>query len=146
MNFKDAIISGFKNYINFKGRASRSEYWYWVLFCLVGGFAAGFLEGMVMGANHIEGKVHPISGLFNLVTLIPSFAVGVRRLHDIDRSGWWMLLFVVGGILLGMSKAAPPMGTLFALLGLAALIWLLYWYTKRGTMGDNRFGADPLFK
>lgn len=77
MTFVAAIQSGFRNYANFKGRASRSEFWWWTLFTvLIQAATSGFGD--------------TIGGLVSLAVLLPSFAVHVRRLHDTDRSGWWM--------------------------------------------------------
>ena len=70
VSFGEAISRGFRNYFNFSGRATRAENWWWALFA--------FLFGLI-----------PLAGL---VTLIPSLALGARRLHDINRTGWWLLL------------------------------------------------------
>jgi uncharacterized membrane protein YhaH (DUF805 family) len=119
--FKDAVRTGFAKYATFVGRAPRSEFWFWALFTLLGGLGAGILDA-VLGLN-FENGAGPVNALFNLGVLIPSLAVGARRLHDIDRSGWWQLLFLV-----------PFIGW----------IVLLIWFVTRGTLGNNRFGADPL--
>lgn len=79
MNFVDAIKTGFSKYADFKGTATRPEFWWWVLFTILASLVLGMVHQMV-------------SGLFSLATLIPSLAVGARRLHDIDKSGWWQLL------------------------------------------------------
>ena len=78
MTFVAAIQSGFRNYANFKGRASRSEFWWWTLFTVI-----------IQAAT--SGFGDTISGIVSLAVLLPSFAVHVRRLHDTDRSGWWMV-------------------------------------------------------
>ena len=94
MDFQQAIKSGFSNYANFTGRAARSEFWYWQLFVVVGGIAAEFLDLAVSyGVLGLGGW--PLSTLFWLATLVPNLAVMVRRLHDIDRSGWWLLLVLI---------------------------------------------------
>ena len=87
MNFTQAISSGFSNYVNFAGRAIRSEYWYWVLFVIVVSIVASIIDA-VLGTT----LFNPI---FSLAVLLPSIAVGVRRLHDLDRSGWWLLLSLI---------------------------------------------------
>jgi uncharacterized membrane protein YhaH (DUF805 family) len=114
MNFVQAISSGFSNYVQFGGRASRSEYWYWTLFSFLASIAAAIIDGM-LGL----GFVSPITGL---ALFLPGLAVSARRLHDIDRTFWWVLLAftVIGGFV------------------------LLYWDCVRGTLGPNRFGPDPL--
>ena len=78
MPFFAAVQSGFRNYANFKGRAPRSEYWWWTLFTLI-----------VQAAT--SGFGDTIGGLVSLGVLLPSIAVQVRRLHDTNRSGWWIL-------------------------------------------------------
>ena len=115
MNFGQAISSGFSNYVKFSGRAVRSEYWYWVLFYSLGTLVAGIIDG-VLGMSII-------SGLFGLAMILPNLAVAVRRLHDLDRSGWWILI---------------------GLIPLIGWIILIIWYCSRGTPGPNRFGPNPL--
>jgi uncharacterized membrane protein YhaH (DUF805 family) len=117
MNFKQAIVSGINNYVNFSDRAPRSEYWYWVLFVFLVDLAAIFLDAMLMNNTML------FYWTAALALLLPSLGVSVRRLHDLDRSGWWMLVaFVplIGGIL------------------------LLYWFCQKGTSGSNQYGPDPL--
>src|ERR1700722_2859289 len=90
MNFVDAIKICFVKYAEFKGCASRPEFWWWFLFSVVASLAL-----QVISTN--------LSGAFTIATLLPSFAVGARRLHDIDRSGWWQLLYflpIIGWIVL----------------------------------------------
>jgi uncharacterized membrane protein YhaH (DUF805 family) len=115
MNFAEAISSGFSNYVNFSGRAIRSEYWFWVLFTILGLLVAEIID-YALGLT----LIYPI---FALATFLPSLAVAVRRLHDLDRSGWWILLCLI-----------PLIGA----------IVLIVWYCSRGTVGSNRFGPDPL--
>ena len=118
MNFQQAIVSGFRNYVTFSGRASRSEYWYWVLFVVICAIATGILDRSLFE----ESEVSPLNSIFSLITFLPGLAVGVRRLHDIDRTGWWWLiaLTVVG------------------------IILLIVWACQPGTNGPNRFGPDPI--
>ena len=87
MTFTDSVSSFFSNYFVFKGRSSRSEYWYAMLFCFVIGL---FLDGVDKS----------LASLFNLITLIPSLSVFSRRMHDVGRSGWWyLLIFTIIGII-----------------------------------------------
>ena len=83
MNFGQAISVCLSKYATFTGRASRSEFWWFVLFQILVSLAAGML-GNVVG------------GLVNLALLLPSLAVGARRLHDIGKSGWWQLITLTG--------------------------------------------------
>jgi uncharacterized membrane protein YhaH (DUF805 family) len=119
MNFWEAIQSGFRNYVTFSGRAIRSEYWFWVLFTVLVGLATEILDSAIFATQMPAAS--PLNGVFNLLTLLPSLALAVRRLHDIDRSGWWVLIA-------------------FTIIGIFVLI---YWAAKEGTRGPNRFGADP---
>jgi len=84
MTFSEAISSGFRNYVGFSGRASRSEFWYWVLFSVLVSIALSIIDLALL-----SGKTTVLSSIWSLATLLPSLAVGVRRLHDTDRSGWW---------------------------------------------------------
>ena len=82
MNFQESISTCFGKYADFSGRATRPEYWWFFLFVLLGSAAASLLGDIV-------------AGLFTLATLLPSLAAGARRLHDTNRSGWWLLLLLV---------------------------------------------------
>jgi uncharacterized membrane protein YhaH (DUF805 family) len=116
MNFVEAIKSGFSNYVTFSGRAVRSEYWFWVLFTVIGSIVAMIIDAAVLGYS--PGAASPIAGIFDLVTFLPSLAVGARRLHDTDRTAWWLLL---------------------GLTGIGAIL-LIVWFCFKGTPGPNRFG------
>jgi uncharacterized membrane protein YhaH (DUF805 family) len=118
MNFQDAILSGFRNYVGFAGRAARSEYWYWVLFALLVGIVTSILDAAIFP----DADFGPLNAVSSLILLLPGIAVAARRLHDIDYSGWWLLLA-------------------FTLIGLVVLV---IWFCMRGTSGPNRFGPDPL--
>jgi uncharacterized membrane protein YhaH (DUF805 family) len=118
MNFGEAIAAGFRNYVTFSGRAVRSEYWYWVLFAFIVGIVTGILDRAIFS----ESETGPINLIANVILLLPSIAVGVRRLHDIDRTGWWYLI-------------------VFTIIGIFVLI---YWACQPGTAGPNRFGPDPM--
>jgi uncharacterized membrane protein YhaH (DUF805 family) len=133
MNFVESVKSVYGNFVNFSGRACRSEYWWFVLFNLIVSVVIGFVEvslglgsGMVSsGGGGVSASFAggPLSIIWMLINLIPSIAVGVRRLHDTDRSGWWLLIAlipIVGGII------------------------LIVWFATKGTTGPNRFGEDPL--
>ena len=95
MGFVDAIKSGFNNYVNFQGRARRSEYWFWFLFTFLLSIVASIIDGIF--------GIYLVAGLALLATILPSIAVGVRRLHDTGRSGFWLfiaLIPLVGAIVL----------------------------------------------
>jgi uncharacterized membrane protein YhaH (DUF805 family) len=118
MQFQEAIQSGFRNYVNFAGRAPRSEYWYWVLFAFLVNIVASILDVAVFP----YGDISPLSAITALILLLPGIAVAVRRMHDMDHTGWWLLI---------------------ALTGIGCVV-LLIWFCFKGTEGPNRFGSDPL--
>lgn len=150
-SFIEAIKVCFRKYATFKGRASRSEYWWFVLFVTLLGFVGGLAEAS-MGQ---DGAI--ISAVISIATFLPSLSAQVRRLHDTNRSGWWIgayLLFsIFGGIGIALTTglttdfATPePSGALLGLLalwGIGVLIWaiaLFVFMVQRGTRGPNRFG------
>lgn len=133
----DWMLLPLKRYAQFSGRSRPREYWMYALFLLLG-LAGLTVAEMVLGLgstydwvyrngwNMSAGARHeggPLVGLFALVTLIPSIAVAVRRLHDSNRSGFWLLL---------------------AFLPLVGAIWLLVLMIVGGTRGPNRYGPDPV--
>jgi len=119
MDFMTAIQAGFRNYVNFSGRASRSEYWWWVLFVVIVGIVASFIDISIVG----NAQFGPVGGLTSLALLLPNIGISVRRLHDRDKSGWFILI---------------------GLIPLVGAIILLVWFVQRGTVGGNQYGPDPL--
>lgn len=83
-----------KKYAVFEGRARRKEYWYFVLFNTLITIVLGMIDG-VAGPVSAEAGIGLLSGLYTLAVLIPSIAVSVRRLHDTNRSGWWLLISLI---------------------------------------------------
>lgn len=117
MTFSQAISSGFRRYFDFRTRSSRSEYWWWSLFAIIVSVAATIMDEVLFGGTAI------VDSISSLLLVIPGTAVAVRRLHDINRSGWWILIaFTIVGIVFP----------------------LLYWSVQKGTQGTNRYGVDPL--
>jgi len=106
MNFADAVKTCFTKYLDFNGRASRSEFWWFTLFYLLGAVVTSIISTVLYF-------------IFALAILLPAIAVGVRRLHDTNRSGWWMLI------------------SLIPLIGLV----LIYFYVLESDAGENNFGA-----
>jgi len=96
----------------------RSEFWFWFLFAVLVTIATQFLDGFLF-----DQQFGLLSGIAALALFLPGLAVSVRRLHDRDKSGWFILLYFI-----------PLVG----------FIILLIWYCTRGTVGPNRFGPDPL--
>ena len=106
-----------RNYAEFNGRSRRSEYWYFVLFNLVVAIVLGFADGVL---RKIVG-FGMLGMIYSLVVLVPGIAVSIRRLHDTDRSGWWLLLALV-----------PIVGLV--------LIWFM---AQDSDAGTNRYGQNP---
>jgi uncharacterized membrane protein YhaH (DUF805 family) len=96
MNFVEAISSCFRNYANFSGRAVRSEYWYWYLFVAIVLIVFGAIDQSLYPAPLEMGPFSYVTMAVVLALILPSLAVSVRRLHDIDRTGWWVLIAVTG--------------------------------------------------
>lgn len=114
-------------YVNFGGRATRPEYWWWFLFGWLVSLAAQLLDSWLrpggMGSQSYFGLfVAVITGIVSLALILPSWAVLVRRPHDTDRSGWWWLI---------------------ALIPLLGWIVLIVFLASPGTPGPNRFGPPP---
>jgi uncharacterized membrane protein YhaH (DUF805 family) len=118
MGFGEAIRTCFSKYVTFGGRARRPEYWYWVLFGVLVGIVTGILDVVVFGTSS-----GVFSTLSSLALLLPGLAVTVRRLHDIDRSGWWIFILLL-----------PIIGAII----------LFVFMCLRGTAGSNRFGPDSV--
>ena len=100
MNFGAAIKTCFSKYAVFSGRASRSEFWWFCLFGFIGGIVTMVVDVMILGYTVEDNG--PVNIIFTIITFLPYLSVGARRLHDIDKSGWWQLivLTVIGIILL----------------------------------------------
>lgn len=128
----NSIIENFKNivtkqYVDFNGRTARTPFWYYVAAYIVLYIAASILDGMFgFGAFSPYGFYYysprPITALLSLALLLPTLGLAVRRLHDTDRSGWWVLIGII-----------PVVGWLV----------LIYWYAQPGSSGSNKFGDAP---
>ena len=154
-------LNAMRRYFEFSGRSSRAEFWFFVLFVVLISILASIIDALLMAER--MGGTGLLSSLVSLVHLIPGLAVSVRRLHDIDRTGWWVLLslaplgvlIVLGAgsmaLMSGGSETAGMMGlagmgatmVLVWLVNLAVLIVFLVFYCTAGTPGPNRFGPAP---
>mgnify|MGYP000877829159 FL=1 len=117
-----------KKYVKFDGRARRKEYWMFVLFNAIFGIVASLLDNL-LGLNfsseyssYASVSTGIIASVYSLAVFLPTLAVGVRRLHDIGKSGWWLLICLVP---------------------LAGPIWLLVLMVTDGVVGENQYGSDP---
>ena len=117
MDFQTAVKTCLNKYADFNGRARRSEFWFFYLFYVIV-YVVAMIIGGVLGDT--------IGGILTLLIIvaliIPTLAAGARRLHDTDRSGWWLLI---------------------SLIPLVGAIVLLVFFVQPGTAGDNQYGADP---
>lgn len=174
-------VTPLKRYAEFSGRSSRAEFWWFYLFLFIIMMVLWFvLVGSLAGlGSSVSETGEPsagalgamgggviLMGLLSLAVLIPTIAVGVRRLHDTNRSGWWLggfylvyavyLVMVLGAMSAAMGAAmsgateppAPDMGVMagVGVVGIVMFIYaivLLVFYCLPGTKGDNRFGPDP---
>jgi uncharacterized membrane protein YhaH (DUF805 family) len=173
------MILPLKRYADFQGRSRRMEYWMFFLFTIlvnigfvvlmmfVGGGAAvlsgGAADGnpaALLAAGGAIGIIYLISLIFSLAILIPSIAVGVRRLHDTDRTGWWLIVpvlpylagltvIVAGAATLGSgggdtgAGVLALVGGLMVVVGFICALALIVFFFLPGTTGPNRFGPDP---
>lgn len=115
--FYEAITLGWKSAKDFKGRSSRSEYWWWVIFCCL-----TILVFMMI--DSILGDSTSLGVVWTMILTIPTLAIGARRLHDINRSGWWQLL-------------------LLAFIFILPLLSLVLWYCTKGHQETNKYGPNP---
>ena len=164
VSFPEAIKSCLRQYVGFRGRATRAEYWWWVLGTVAATILLSILDGIIFGFD--VDSVSVFQPLFGLATLLPSLAVTARRLHDIGRTGWWQLVWLAGWFLgalpfvvmlvvalvsglsgdfnWGVIIGQVVVGLLISLaiwIGLA--VWQIWWLVTQGQAGPNRHGADP---
>ena len=117
------VTEALKKYAVFSGRSRRKEYWSFILFTVLISIALSIIDSLT-GTYNISSGIGLLGGIFGLAMLIPSIAVSVRRLHDIDRTGWWVLLPLV-----------PLIGW----------IVLLVFHVQDSTPGTNGYGSNPKF-
>jgi uncharacterized membrane protein YhaH (DUF805 family) len=151
-----------KRYAEFSGRSRRMEYWMFALFIFVMWIVLFTLFMVMVGSAILSAGGGSAGGLFAaggtamilmlfmlvvwLALLIPSLAVGVRRLHDTERSGWWLGGYILLAIVANVLRAETGSAGLGALLSIATLIYaiaLLVFFCLDGTRGPNRYGPDP---
>ena len=114
MNYLNYYTDVLKKYAVFSGRANRAEYWYFVLINFLIGLVISFVEGLI-NTGDILGMI------YSLAVLLPSLGVAIRRLHDVGKSGWWLLI---------------------ALIPIAGIIWLIVLLATDSTAGDNKYGPN----
>ena len=124
MNFVEAVKVCFKKYFDASGRATRSEFWYFALFVALLSFCADFVDSRIAGIDYSDWWDYGnLWFAIQILTFCPSINVYRRRLHDVNKSGWWLLIsFTIVGIIFP----------------------LFYWWCKKGDEGKNSFGENPL--
>ena len=122
MNFLQSVSACFNKYLTFNGRATRSEFWWFCLFSTLMSWTASTVGEVTLGMGLELGSTIA-STILQIAFLLPWLAVASRRMHDIDRSGWWILLMFTG----------------------IGIILLIYWWAKKGNFGENAFGSPILF-
>ena len=147
LTFGKAIYAALiENYANFSDRARRSEYWYFTLFQFLVNILLIFIPSPVITILGLP--VPLLNGLFYLLTLLPNLAVGVRRLHDIDKSGWHILTFFFGPLLI--SFIAPSL-TPHIIIGLwigyiINCIQIIVWLCRDSSEEENEYGPSPKYQ
>jgi uncharacterized membrane protein YhaH (DUF805 family) len=116
VTFGEAVRSGFDHYAKFDGRASRPAFWWWFLFGILVGIGASIIDAII-------GSFGVVSGLAALALLLPNLSVAIRRLHDTDHTGWWVLIGLI-----------PIIG----------FIVLLIFYLRQSDPGENQYGPPPV--
>jgi uncharacterized membrane protein YhaH (DUF805 family) len=141
----DWMLMPLKRYAEFSGRSRRKEYWMYLLLIVIVGFVLGMIEGVMGLQQSVAGVYGPLSAILALVTFIPSLAVGVRRLHDTDRTGWWMLLPILpyAAAFAMLFSGNVAMFGILALVALGCAVVVLVFMVLDGTKGPNKYGPDP---
>ena len=120
MSFGDSVKNCLiNNYAGFSGRASRSEYWFWLLFTFVIYFITGMIDGFLFGWEVTDPQW--ISSALEVIFILPGLSVFVRRLHDVGQSGWWILSSIL----------------------ILPILLLIYWSIIEGDANANEYGAVP---
>ena len=133
--YKRVVI---ERYARFQGRARRREFWFFTLVNTLISLGFGILDA-VLGAGGL------LRGLYTLAVFLPSLAVSVRRLHDLERSGWLVWLPAVPAIAtaFGALTHQTALAIAFGLAALACAIYMVVLYATTGTAGPNQYGEDP---
>ena len=118
VGFVESLLLFFKNYLNFSGRSGPSAYWWYMLWSLIFTILLGLIASIALDISAED--LFSFSNLFALITLIPGLALSFRRLHDIDKSAWWLLI----------------------VLTIIGFFVLIYWAIKAGDRHENSYGAD----
>lgn len=145
MTFAQSISTVYRKFATFSGRAPRSEFWWYMLFDTLVSVSLDFISTS-------------LANMWDLANILPSIAVACRRLHDIDKSGWWQLLplaaapillagFVKSGLdfvdYFSWDNTGTPLFWGGAIVAFVLYVFLIVWFATPGTAGPNRYGDDP---
>ena len=123
MEFIPSVKDAFNKYGTFSGRSSRSQYWWFFLFSIMAGLFFSILDFAILGVDATSTDPNEPIGWFNLLwslfLIIPSLALASRRLHDVNKSGWWQLLYIT----------------------IIGIILLLIWYCQKSDQVENNYGT-----
>lgn len=166
------MLMPLKRYAEFSGRSRRKEYWMYILFIVIVSIVLSIIDRMLGlgGGSSVDTFGAPsgtgvggglgaathtglLGGIFALATLIPNIAVAIRRLHDTDRAGWWVLLgfgpYLLAVVLMVVGAMTGQLGLLatgglIMMIGFVGGIVLFVFMCLPGTSGPNKYGPDPL--
>lgn len=146
-------LTPLQKYAQFSGRAPRAEYWWFYLFAIIAYIVIAMIDSII--GLSLVGPYGILTGLLWLSLIIPTISVGVRRLHDTNRTGWWILApiipYVIGIAMMGPAimdptgagMAAAGGAMIFILIGAVLAIVLFVFTVLPGTKGPNNYGPDP---
>lgn len=148
------FLKCFRQYADFKGRARRSEYWWFTVYCTIIYLIPiiGFLLQAILVSGDDDVNMFILQSpflwiliAFGIALLIPTLAVTVRRLHDIGRSGWWILLSIGADVIATIADGIEDeiLYIIFGILSFAADILFLVWMFTNSQSGDNEWGPNP---
>ncbi|MEZ5864532.1 MAG: DUF805 domain-containing protein [Geminicoccaceae bacterium] len=167
MGFAQAVRTCLGKYVTFSGRAGRPEYWWFILFVMLGVLVLSLIDGFVFGSE--AGSLSPLTSLFQLLTFLPVLAAAWRRLHDSGKPGWYVLLPMAVSLMfsLAMLSGVTAFGVveaegvpadqlggpasllglggfaLFSIIELVLLVLMIWWLTRPSDPGPNAYGPPP---
>jgi len=161
MNFTTAIKTCFQKYFDFSGRARRSEYWWFILFTIILSVVTAIMAGLIFGWETTD-STGPFNAITSLAVFFPPLAVGFRRLHDTNRSGWWLgawylaiIAFAIIILFIAFTSAVAAETGMAIFIGLLAIVFLLglfawgialiVFYCSDSDQGDNKYGPSPKY-
>lgn len=143
--FKEYYLGAFRKFATFSGRARRKEYGWFLVFNFLATIIFSILDFLLFGD-----KDGVLSSIYALVVFIPSLAISVRRLHDIGKSGWFLLVIfflpfivaIIGALLMAVSEI---IGLIIMFIGIILILYFSFYYLifTKGVVGDNIYGSDP---